>query len=274
VLAPNGGAAVAATPGGAVAGGVAGLVGVGLVLVLCGADVARWRTDLANPVSTAVAGVVAAVCGAVLLGAATLIAARLTGGGDPVDDFAGALSDASASVLAAPMLVILLGSSVTLPALLLRSAGASAARLLGAGRPVRLGAVAAGLLALAVALGVLASGTDATAAVLAVAALCGVPVAAWAGLLAVGPRVRRPLVAAAVLGVAVLLGWLLSDGLVPGATSPVLGALGLSGAGLRGGPAVGLLVALVLGAVAGLAAGRSGHGVARPAPGPADTVEG
>ena len=144
VLAPNGGPAVPTTASGAVAAAAAGFAGVGLLLVLCGADIARWRTDLANPVSTAVGAAVAVLCGAALLGGGTLIAARLSGGADAVDEFAGALSDASASLLAGPMLLILLLSAITLPALLLRSAGASAARLLGAGRPVRLGAVAAG----------------------------------------------------------------------------------------------------------------------------------
>ncbi|GAA4744083.1 hypothetical protein GCM10025783_14710 [Amnibacterium soli] len=273
VLAPTGGTAVTPTAAGGVAAAVGGFVAVGLLLVLCGADVARWRTDHANPTSTAVGAVVAAVLGAVVLVAGTLIASRLAGGGDAVDEFAGALSDASASLLAAPMLVILLLSAVTLPALLLRSSGAAAARLLGAGRPVRLGAVAAGLLALAAALGVLAAGADPVAVAVAAAALLGVPVAAWAGLLAVTSGVVRPLSAAVGLVLAVVLGWLLSDGLVPGVASPVLGAVLPASSALRGGPAVGLLVALLVGAGAGALGGRRTT-VVRPAAGRADTVEG
>ena len=183
VLAPNGGSPVATTASGAVAAAAAGFAGIGLLLVLCGADIARWRTDIANPVSTAVGSVVAVLCGAAFVSGGTLIAARLSGGGDAVDEFAGALSDASASLLAGPMLLILLLSAITLPALLLRSAGSSAARLLGAGRPVRLGTVASGLLALAGALGLLAGGVDPVGEALAATALLGIPVAAWAGVL-------------------------------------------------------------------------------------------
>ena len=275
VLAPNGGAPVATTPGGAVAAAVAGFAGVGLLLVLCGPDIARWRTDIAHPVSSGVAAAVSALGGAALLAGGTLIAARLTGGGDPVDGFAGALSDASASLLAGPMLVILLASAVTLPALLLRSAGSSAARLLGAGRPVRLGAVASGLLALAGALAMLAGGVDPTGEVLAAAAICGVPVAAWAGMLMTSSAVRRPTAAVIGLVVAVLVGWALSDALVPGASSPVLGALGLpASSGFRGGPAIGLAAALVIGVLTGLLGGRSASSDGRLRTGPADTVEG
>ena len=275
VLAPNGGAPVVATASGGVAGAVGGFVAVGLLLVLCGSDVARWRTDIANPVTAAVGSTVAVVCGAVLLGAGTVIASRLTGGGAAVDEFAGALSDASASALAAPMLVILLISAVTLPALLLRSAGAAAARLLGAGRPVRLGTVAAGLLALAGALALLAGGVDPAGAALAAAAILGVPVAAWAGLLVVTSSARRPGVSTAGLGIATVVGWLLSDGLVPGSASPVLTALALpASSGLRGGPALGIAAALVIGVLAGLAGGAARSRSARPVVGPADTVEG
>jgi hypothetical protein len=272
VLAPNGGAAIATTSSGVVAGAAAGFAGVGLLLVLCGADIARWRTDIAHPVSTAVAAVVSVVCGAALVAGATVIASRLSGGGDAVDEFAGALSDASASLLAAPMLVVLLVSAVTLPAILLRSAGASAARLLGGGRPVRLGAVASGLIALAVALGLLAAGADPTAEVLSAAALCGAPVAAWAGALMTSGS-RRSVVTTAGIAVATVVGWVLCDGLVPGTTSPVLAALP-AGSGLHGGPAVGLAAALVLGAVAGALGGAGRAPVRRPVAGPADTVEG
>lgn len=275
VLAPNGGASIAASASGGVVAAVGGFVAVGLLLVLCGSDVARWRTDLANPVSTAVGSTVAVICGAVLLGAGTVIASRLTGGGSAVDEFAGALSDASASALAAPMLVILLISAVTLPAVLLRSSGAAAARLLGAGRPVRLGTVAAGLLALAGALALLAGGVDPSDAALAAAALIGVPVAAWAGLLVVTASARRPSISGVGLGLATLVGWLLSDGLVPGAASPVLTALALpASSGLRGGPALGVAAALLIGVVAGLAGGARRSRSARSATGPADTVDG
>jgi hypothetical protein len=275
VLTPNGGAPVAQTASGGVAAAVGGFVAVGLVLVLCGSDVARWRTDIAHPVSTAVGAVVAVLCGAVLLGAGTAIASHLTAGGGAVDEFAGALSDASASALAAPMLVILLVSAVTLPALLLRSAGAAAARLLGEGRPVRLGTVAAGLLALAAALGLLASGVDPAGAALAVAALLGVPVAAWAGLLAVTSSARRPAAVGIGLVVATLVGWVLSDGLLPGSTSPVLAALALpASSGLRGGPAIGVAAALLIGVLAGLAGRSAGSARTNPVAGPADTVEG
>ncbi len=275
VLAPNGAAPVTATASGGVASAVGGFVAVGLLLVLCGSDVARWRTDIANPVSTAVGSTVAVLCGAVLLGAGTVIASRLTGGGAPVDEFAGALSDASASALAAPLLVILLISAVTLPTVLLRSSGAAAARLLGAGRPVRLGTVAAGLLALAGALALLAGGVDPSSAALAAAALISVPVAAWAGLLVVTASARRPGISGAGLVLATLVGWLLSDGLVPGAASPVLTALALpASSGLRGGPALGVAAALLIGVLAGLAGGPSRSRTARPAPGPADTVDG
>lgn len=275
VLAPNGAAPVAATASGGVASAVGGFVAVGLLLVLCGSDVARWRTDIANPVSTAVGSTVAVLCGAVLLGAGTVIAARLTGGGAPVDEFAAALSDASASALAAPLLVILLISAVTLPAVLLRSSGAAAARLLGAGRPVRLGTAAAGLLALAGALALLAGGVDPSRAALAAAALIGVPVAAWAGLLVVTAGARRPRISGVGLALATLVGWLLSDGLVPGAASPVLTALALpASSGLRGGPALGIAAALLIGVLAGLAGGTRRSRTARPATGPADTVDG
>ena len=272
VLAPNGGTAVATTSSGAVAAAVAGFAGVGLLLVLCGADIARWRTDLAHPVSTAVAATVSVLGGAGVVAGATLIASRLAGGGDPVDGFAGALSDASASLLAAPMLIILLVSAVTLPAILLRSAGSSAARLLGAGRPVRLGAVASGLIALSGALGMLAAGTDPTAEVLAAAALCGAPVAAWAGLLMTSGSRRRSVATTVGFAVATVVGWALSDGLVPGAVSPVLAALPAA-SGLHGGPALGLAAALVLGAIAGLLGSRPAA-ERRAAAGPADTVEG
>lgn len=273
VLAPTGGTAVAGTGGGGVAAAGAGFAAVGLLLVLIGADVARWRTDLANPVSTAVASAVSAVCGAVMISGSAVIAGRLSGGGAGVDEFAGALSDASASLLAAPMLVILLVSALTLPVLLMRSAGASAARLLGAGRPVRLGAAASGLLALAVALGMLAAGVGTTAAVLAVAGICGVPVAAWAGVLTTGGAARRPSTTAVGLAVAVLVGWALSDGLVPGATSPLLAVLPPS-SGLHGGPVVGLAAALLIGAAGGLLGRSSAATGGRAAAGPADTVEG
>ncbi|GAA2754319.1 hypothetical protein [Amnibacterium kyonggiense] len=272
VLAPNGGPPIATTASGAVAGAAAGFAGIGLLLVLCGADVARWRTDLAHPVATAVASIVAVVCGAAILAGGTVIASRLSGGGDALDEFAGALSDASASLLAAPMLVILLVAGITLPALLVRSSGAAAARLLGAGRPVRLGAVASGLLALAVALGLLAGGVDPTADVLAVAALCGAPVAAWAGALTATRGALRPAVTTAGLVVATVLGWALSDGVLPGVRSPLLAALP-SSSGLHGGPALGLLAALVVGALAGLLGG-SATTIGRSAARPADTVEG
>jgi hypothetical protein len=275
VLAPNGGAPLATTAAGAVAGAVGGFLAVGLLLVLCGSDVARWRTDIANPVSTAVGSAVAVVCGAVLVAAGTVLASRLTAGDSPVDEFAAALSDASASAFAAPMLVILLISSLTLPALLLRSSGAAAARLLGAGRPVRLGTVAAGLLALAGALAMLAAGVDPAGAALAAAAVCGVPVAAWAGLLVVTGSARRPLTSAVGLGVATLVGWLLCDGLVPGAGSPLLTALSVpASTGLRGGPALGLAAALLIGVVAGLLSGPGRMRPPRPGADPADTVEG
>ncbi|MGT2426860.1 hypothetical protein [Amnibacterium kyonggiense] len=170
------------------------------------------------------------------------------------------------------MLVILIVSGVTLPALLLRSSGAAAARLLGAGRPVRLGAVASGLLALAVALALLAGGVDPTGEVFAATALCGAPVAAWAGVLVTTTRSLRPAVTAAGLVVATVLGWALSDGVVPGVRSPLLGALP-AGTGLHGGPALGLLAALLVGALAGLLGG-SAPAVGRTAARPADTVEG
>ncbi|MBW4042334.1 MAG: hypothetical protein HIU86_09440 [Acidobacteria bacterium] len=275
LLAPNGAAPVATTGSGVVAAAAGGFAGVGLLLVLCGADIARWRTDLAHPVSTAVGSAVAVLSGAALVCGGTLIAARLSGGGDAVDEFAGALSDASASLLAGPMLLILLVSSITLPALLLRSAGASAARLLGAGRPVRLGAVAAGLLALAGALGLLAGGVDPTGEAIAAAALCGAPVAAWAGVLMTSGPVRRPVVTGAGIAVAAVVAWLLSDGLLPGSASPVLDALALpASSGLRGGPAIGLAAALVIGVVAGALGGRPGATGGRPMVRPADTVEG
>ena len=151
VLAPNGGSPVATTPSGLVAGFVAGFAGVGLLLVLCGADVARWRTDLANPVSTAVASVVSVLCGGALVAGAVLIASRLSGEGTPPTSsparsptppracWPGRCSWSSSSG----------GHAAGRPAALL---GRLAARLLGGGRPVRLGAVASGLLALAGAL--------------------------------------------------------------------------------------------------------------------------
>lgn len=275
VLAPNGGAAGPTTASGAVAGAVAGFVGIGLLLVLCGADVARWRTDHAHPVSTAVGSVVALLGGGVLIAAAAGIAARLSGTGDPVDEFAGALSDASASLLAGPILIVLLVAALTLPALLLRSAGASAARLLGAGRPVRLGTIGAGLLALAGALGLLAAGTDPAVGAVAAAAFCGVPIAAWAGLLVTTSSARRPGVAAAGLAVATVVGWLLCDGLIPGVASPLLDALGLpASTGLRGGPAVGAAAALLLGIASGALGGRGPRSRSGSTAGPADTVEG
>jgi hypothetical protein len=134
--------------------------------------------------------------------------------------------------------------------------------------------VASGLVALAVALGLLATGADPTAEVLAAAALCGAPVAAWAGVVMTSGSARRSAVTTAGLAVATVVGWVLSDGLVPGATSPVLAALPAS-TGLHGGPAVGLAAALVIGALAGLLGGGSSRQVVRrPVAGPADTVEG
>ena len=273
-LAPTGVDAPATTPSGAIAAGVAGFAAVGLLLVLCGPDVARWRTDHARPASSAVGAVVALVCGGLLLAAGTVLAARSGGAGVSSDEFAGALSDASASAFAAPLLVILLTSSLTLPALLLRSSGAAAARLLAAGRPVRLGTTASALLALAGALALTGGGIDPDRAVLAIAAGAGVPVAAWAGALMLRSTARSAATTVGV-GVAVVAGWACCDGLVPGFASPVLDALGLAGSsGFRGGPAVGLLVALVLGVVAGsLARAGSGRreGTAASAP---VTVEG
>ena len=269
LLAPTGDAAGSGTAAGAVAAATAGFLVAGLLVVLCGPDVARWRTDLAHPASGAVAAVVSAVLAAAVLAGATSIGALLGAAGDPADAFAGSLSDATASALAAPLAVVLLLASITLPAMLLRSAGTSAARVVGRGAPVRLGTVAAGLLALAGALGLLALGADSAVALVSVAAAAGVPVAAWAGLLTATSGRLRGGRAALLLVVACLAGWVLADGLVPGAGSVVLDAVGLTGP-LRGGPAVGLLVAFAVGAAAG-GVSRTRGGAGLPA---ADTVEG
>jgi hypothetical protein len=274
VLAPTGGDSVATTTSGVVAAVAAGFTAIGLLLVLCGADIARWRTAIANPASSAVGAAAAAVLGGLLLVGTTVIAARLGGPGPAADGFAAALSDASASALAAPLLVVLVAAAVTLPALVLRSAGATAARLVGGGRPVGLGTVATGLLALAAALAVLAAGTAPDDVAVAAAGLLGMPLAAWAGALVLPPA-SRGRVTAIGLGVGAVVGLVLADGLVPGATSPVLDLVGVAAStGLRGGPAVGLAAAFVLG-VAAAAAG--GIGAVRPmtsAADPADTVEG
>src|SRR5207248_2505324 len=100
-------------------------------------------------------------------------------------------------------------------------------------------------------------------------------VAAWAGLLWTTSAAARPLSAMVGLGAAVVVGWLLSDGLVPGATSPVLDLLALpSSSGLRGGPAVGLVAALLIGIGAGALGGSRSRAAVRTVAGPADTVEG
>lgn len=274
-LAAGGSAPATPTASGVAAALVAGFAGVGLLLVLCAPDVARWRTDLARPVVSAVAGGASALAGAVLLAVATVVGVRSGGIGDPVDEFSGALSDATASALAAPILVLLLIASVTLPALVFRSTGAAAARLIGAGRPVRLGTTAAALLATAGALAMLAAGTGTAAGVVAIAGLAGVPVAAWAGLVVLAPANGGSRGATIGLAVAVVAGFVFADGIVPGAGNPILTALGLTASsGLRGGPIVGMLIAAVLGLIAGSIGRRARSGAVEAAAAPADTVEG
>ncbi|MFD1722961.1 hypothetical protein, partial [Amnibacterium endophyticum] len=93
--------------------------------------------------------------------------------------------------------------------------------------------------------------------------------AAWAGVRTTGGA-GRSAATAAVAGVAALVGWLRVDGLLPGASSPVL-ALVDAPAALRGGPAVGLVAAFLVGLVAGVLPGRAPR---TPVRRHADTVEG
>jgi hypothetical protein len=184
----------------------------------------------------------------------------------------GALADSTPAAAAAPLALVMLLASVALPALLFRSTGVAAARLLGGGRSPVLGTAAAGLLALALALAVLAAGAGLAGAASIAGALIGVPVAVWVGIASLaplrplGPRARSALAIIAAVGV--VLGWLLTDGLgAPGAHSVLLDAAGIALSGpWRGSPALGLAAAFVFGlaaAVVGRAAGRQDAAPAR-----------
>ncbi|MFD1722946.1 hypothetical protein, partial [Amnibacterium endophyticum] len=172
LLAPAAGPAGGGAPLAAAAAGA----GIGLVLLLAGADTARWRSGIASSVGSAIGTVVGALVAAIVLALGLAVASGAAG--DPADAFASALSDGSAAALSAPLAVVLVVASVVLPLLLIRSAGASAARLLGSSE--RLGVGAAVLVALAAALGLLSAGVGVAPGLLAVAGLAGVPVAAWA----------------------------------------------------------------------------------------------
>ena len=143
--------------------------------------------------------------------------------------------------------------------------------LIGAGRSSRLGAVAAGLLALALALVLLAGGTDAATALGTLGPVLGVPAAVWTGVATVAP-LRRTAVRSAsasliwAAAVATLAGWLLVDGLLArGERSPLLDALGVARDDVwRGSPALGLAAAFVLGILAAMIARAASIRAAAP----------
>jgi hypothetical protein len=133
--------------------------------------------------------------------------------------------------------------------------------LIGTGRSARLGSIAAGLLVLAVALALYATGLTAPTALATLGPVLAAPVAVWAGLVTLAPlrsgatrSVRTTLLVSAAIATAIA--WLLVDGLVVvGERSPVLDLLGIPlGSAWRGGPAVGLAAAFVLGLLAAMLA--------------------
>ena len=179
--------------------------------------------------------------------------------GDAATAFAGIVADATPAAAAAPLAVALLVADLPRPALRVSTSGDAAAVLIGAGRSARLGSVAAGLLALAVALALYAAGSTASAALATLGPVLGVPIAVWTGIVTIAPLrsgvirpVRTTVLAAGAA--ATVLGWLLVDGLgVTGERSPVLDLLGVPlRSAWRGNPALGLLVAFVLGLVVAL----------------------
>ncbi|MGN6744118.1 MAG: hypothetical protein ACTHJL_12610, partial [Amnibacterium sp.] len=263
VTAPAVAVPVPAAPvaGASVVAGALGFGVVGLVLTATAADAVRTASGRRRGRGAGLGLVLAAVVGLVVVVVAIAVGRGEGVSGDPATAFAGVLADATPAAAAAPLAVLLLLAALPLPALLVSTAGDAAAVLLGAGRSARLGAVAAGLLALAFALVLLAAGLDAGTALASIGPVLGVPVAVWAGVTTLAPlrapagrSARAVLLWASV--VAVATGWLLTDGLaVPGERSPVLDVLHIaSGSVWRGTPAPGLLAAFVLGLVAAVLA--------------------
>lgn len=242
----------------------AGLL-TGLLLAVTVADLlARFRRPPASGGTRrrTVAGVLLAAAVGVLV---PVVAGLLGPGGpvgagaDPLGALVDALVDATPAALAVPVLAALLVAVVPLPAALVRSAGTTAARLAGTGRSRGLGSVAAGLVAVALALGALALDLPEEGLLGPVGLLLAVPVAAWAGVLTTAPvRPRWVVLPALGLVVATLLGWAAIDG-IAGNRSVVLDLLPLArDAAWRSGGAASLAVALVVGMFAGLL-GRIGR---------------
>jgi hypothetical protein len=267
----GGGAGAAGTGQGIVAAGAAGFTLVALLLTATAQDPAAEGTARGTARGPIVALAVSGGLGALLLAAGVSIGVHAGGGGDPGTAFVGALADATSASVTGPLAAIMLLASVTLPALLFRSAGAGGAALLP-DRSASLGAAAVGLLAIALALAGLAAGLGLIQASAAVGPLIAVPVAVWAGVATAAP-LRMPgsrsrSTTAVAAGAAVLLGWLLTDGLgAPGAHSVLLDAIGVPySAAWRGSSAFGLAAAFVFGIVAALIGRFSARRDSAPAP--------
>jgi hypothetical protein len=261
VTAPAVATAVPTAPptGSTVLAAAVGFAVPGLLLTATVADAALLASGRRRGRGASVAIVLAAIIGLVVLVLALAVGRGAGASGDAATAFAGVLADATPASAATPIAIALIIAALPLPGLLLSTAGDTAAVLISAGRSARLGSVAAGLLSLAVALALFAAGLGAPTALVTVGPVLGVPLAVWTGLVTFSPlrsAATRPVRAtlAASAAVATVIGWLLVDGLVvTGERSPVLDLLRISaGSGWRGGPALGLLVAFVLGLAAAL----------------------
>ncbi|WP_297342447.1 hypothetical protein [Amnibacterium sp.] len=254
-----------------VTGGAVGFAVPGLLLTATVADATLLAAGRRRGRGAAVAIVLAAIVGLVILVLALAVGRGAGASGDGATAFAGVVADATPASAAVPLGVALLVAALPLPALLLATSGDAAAVLIGAGRSARLGSVAAGLLVLAVTLALFAVGLTAPSALATLGPVLGVPVAVWTGVVTLAP-LRSPatrsvrataFVAAAI---ATVIGWLLVDGLlVPGERSPVLDLLRIPlGSAWRGGPALGVLVAFVLGLLAAVLARAAASRAAAP----------
>lgn len=273
VMAPAVTVTVAAEPppGSAVAAGATAFAVLGLVLAITAADTTRTAAGRVRGRGAALGVALSAVAGLVVLVLSLAVGRGAGVVGDPATAFADVLAGATPAAAAGPLAVLLLVAALPLPALLVSTAGETAAVLISAGRSSRLGAVAAGLLALALALVLLAGGMDAGTALGTLGPVLGVPAAVWTGVATLAP-LRRAAVRSASAALtwaaagAVVVGWLLVDGLLAaGEHSPVLDALGVARDGAwRGSPAIGLAAAFVLGILAAAIARIAGTGAAAP----------
>ncbi|HEY0373756.1 MAG TPA: hypothetical protein VGC94_03120 [Amnibacterium sp.] len=271
---------------------VAGAVGFGVPGLLLGATVADATLLAAGRRrgrGAAVAIVLSAIVGLVILVLALAVGRGAGVSGDAATAFAGVVADATPASAAVPLGLALLVAALPLAALLVSTSGDAAAVLIGAGRSARLGSVAAGLVVLAATLALFAAGLTAPIALATLGPVLGVPVAAWTGVVTLAP-LRSPatrsvrVTAFVVAAVAAVVGWLLVDGLLlAGERSPALDLLRVPfDSAWRGGPALGLFAAFVLGLLAAvLARAAAARAAAPPASRlrssggqPVDSVEG